>query len=123
MNILAEVLRVVGQGGYPCLFHIITGAYCPGCGGTRAAILLLHGDIIKSTCYHPLVPYLALVLPILLLCWFYDRRKKKMMFQKLWKPILYAGILIIAANFVIKNYFLLVRHVDILSILDRLMGV
>lgn len=28
----------------PCLFHLATGLYCPGCGGTRAAYLALHGD-------------------------------------------------------------------------------
>ena len=29
----------------PCLFHLATGIYCTGCGGTRAAYLALHGDI------------------------------------------------------------------------------
>ncbi len=31
--------------GPPCLFHALTHLYCPGCGGTRAAILLLRGDL------------------------------------------------------------------------------
>lgn len=29
----------------PCLFHLTTGLHCPGCGGTRAAYLALHGDL------------------------------------------------------------------------------
>lgn len=32
--------------GYPgCLLHQFTGLYCPGCGSTRAAYALLHGDL------------------------------------------------------------------------------
>jgi hypothetical protein len=31
------------HGFYPvCMFHQLTGLYCPGCGGTRAAYSLLH---------------------------------------------------------------------------------
>ena len=29
----------------PCPFHFVTGLYCPGCGATRAAYHLLHGDL------------------------------------------------------------------------------
>ncbi len=41
----------------PCLFHQITGCYCPGCGGTRAVRALLRGQFLRSFCYHPLVLY------------------------------------------------------------------
>ena len=40
----------------PCLFHLATGYYCPGCGGTRAITSLLHGQILNSFLYHPVVP-------------------------------------------------------------------
>ena len=34
------------NGFYPvCLFHQMTGLNCPGCGGTRAAYALLHGNV------------------------------------------------------------------------------
>lgn len=45
----------------PCLFHSLTGLYCPGCGGTRACRLLLSGHILQSFVYHPGV-FLAAVL-------------------------------------------------------------
>lgn len=41
----------------PCMFYYLWGIYCPGCGGTRAVGYLLHGQILKSLYYHPLVCY------------------------------------------------------------------
>ena len=29
----------------PCIFHKLTGLYCPGCGGTRAVYWLLKGNV------------------------------------------------------------------------------
>src|SRR5436190_19023711 len=51
-------------GWYPgCLFHRLTGLHCPGCGGTRCAHALLHGDLPQALAYHVLFPFL---LPFLL---------------------------------------------------------
>ena len=47
----------------PCLFHRLTGLYCPGCGNTRALALLLHGDVAGSLAKNALfVPLLLCVL-------------------------------------------------------------
>ena len=32
----------------PCPFHWLTGLHCPGCGGTRAAHALVHGDLARA---------------------------------------------------------------------------
>jgi hypothetical protein len=50
---------------YPrCFFHDLTGLHCPGCGGTRCAFALLHGDLAQAAAYNILVliylPYLSL---------------------------------------------------------------
>ena len=31
--------------GIPCLFRLITGLQCPGCGITHTALCLMHGDL------------------------------------------------------------------------------
>ncbi len=40
-----------------CIFHELTGLYCPGCGGTRAFFALLKGDLVRSLLFHPVVAY------------------------------------------------------------------
>lgn len=49
----------------PCVFHSLTGLYCPGCGGTRACRLLLSGNIFQSFLYHP-----GVLLAAVLYVWF-----------------------------------------------------
>lgn len=44
----------------PCMFHLLTGYSCPGCGCTRAVQSLLAGDLFSSLCYHPLILYCTL---------------------------------------------------------------
>lgn len=65
--ILALVLGLAWKSGYflwifppdGCVLHNLTGYYCPGCGGTRAIHALLHGHIVRSFFYHPIVVYTA----------------------------------------------------------------
>ncbi|MDD6428583.1 MAG: DUF2752 domain-containing protein [Lachnospiraceae bacterium] len=45
------------RAAFLCIFHEVTGLYCPGCGGTRALRFLLHGHPLLSLWYHPLVIY------------------------------------------------------------------
>jgi len=41
--------------GIPCVFHEITGMYCPGCGATRAATALLNMDFPQAFHYNALL--------------------------------------------------------------------
>lgn len=44
-----------------CSLHVMTGYYCPGCGGTRAVLSLLDGHLLTSFFYHPFVLYAVVV--------------------------------------------------------------
>lgn len=45
-----------------CLFHDVTGWYCPGCGMTRALHALVHFDLVRAVAMNAL---LVLSLPLL----------------------------------------------------------
>ena len=42
-----------------CVFHRVTGLYCPGCGITRACFALANGHVIRSILLHPVPVYLT----------------------------------------------------------------
>ena len=48
----------------PCVFHLLTGLYCPGCGVGRACFALMHGELGEAFSYNPLmvilIPFLCL---------------------------------------------------------------
>ena len=105
---IAETIKAAGQGYFPCLFHTLTGVYCPGCGGTRAAAALLQGKLLQSFYYHPLVPYIAFAVPAFLVYVLYCKKRNRSGSPVVWKSLLFLGIGILVLNFLVKNYLLLV---------------
>lgn len=62
-------------GAYPtCFLRSATGLACPGCGGTRAAYDLLHGDVAEAMQEHALLLPLLLVVAVLLVRSLWVRR-------------------------------------------------
>lgn len=88
----------------PCIFNQLTGYYCPGCGGTRAVISLLHLNIIQSFIYHPFVPYVAIIAAIFIVSYTVSLISKgKIGYFKLRPIYFYVSIALILINFVVKN--------------------
>lgn len=53
----------------PCMFHKITGYYCPGCGITRCIFALMKGEFYQSFCYNRLI---FILLPFLVIYIIYN---------------------------------------------------
>lgn len=88
-----------------CAFQMLLGMYCPGCGGTRALNALLHGHLIRSIWYHPLVPYGAGLYLVFMATWTASKLHlfgitKGLKFRDRY---MYAMLVIVAVNFIIKN--------------------
>ena len=49
-----------------CMFHQMTGLYCPGCGATRALSALLHGNV-KASLHNNLLLFPLLTLIVVLI--------------------------------------------------------
>jgi hypothetical protein len=51
-----------GNRFYPqCVFHLLTGLDCPGCGSTRALYQLLHGNVRAAFHLNPMLFLLMFV--------------------------------------------------------------
>jgi Protein of unknown function (DUF2752) len=59
-----------GAGAPPtCLLKYVTGFDCPGCGGTRAAWYLLHGDVPAAARHHAIFVFAVPFLLYMYLAW------------------------------------------------------
>lgn len=52
-----------------CILKLTTGLDCPGCGGTRAAWYLLHGDVAAAARHHLLFVFAVPIVIYLYVAW------------------------------------------------------
>ena len=97
----------------PCYFYQLTGLYCPGCGGTRAWIALLHGHFLHSLVYHPVVLYGTFVYLVYVLSNLrallphMHHTRSGMAFRNIY---LYLAVILILGNWIFKNILLCAFH-------------
>ena len=101
---------------YPCLFHTVTGYYCPGCGGTRAVCALFQGHLLISFLKHPFVPYAAVLCAWFLLSQTIERLSHhKLPLAMHYKDrYLWIGLAILIMNCMVKNIVRLFWGVSLL---------
>lgn len=97
-----------------CMVHMIFGIYCPGCGGTRAVIALLHGDLLRSAWYHPFVMYTVMMYAWFMLSHTLEKLHVPLIRgMKFREWILYGMLVMIALNFVLKNVLLFCFGIEV----------
>ena len=110
-----QLITTMFRQGFHCLFWLVTGLYCPGCGGTRAIRALLRGDIFLSIQYHPIVCYTLLVTILELVSWQVAKKTKNPRhYLGHVLGFVYLGVAIILINWAVKNIALVAFGVDLL---------
>lgn len=92
----------------PCVLYQVFGLYCPGCGGTRAVSALLRGQLLNSLWYHPLVPYTVIIFGGFMVTQTLERlHVPKVKGWKFHPWYLYMAVVLLFANFIVKNILLI----------------
>jgi hypothetical protein len=65
LNLAAIALHLPS---WECAFFRVTGLPCPGCGLTRACLLLLRGEVQASIKFHAFAPIFVLLIGMLIIC-------------------------------------------------------
>ncbi len=91
----------------PCIFHALTGYFCPGCGGTRSIKALLSGRFLVSAVDFPMIMYAAVVYAWFMISQTIDRVSRHripigMKYRHTW---VYASLVIVIIHFIVKNLF------------------
>jgi cellulose synthase/poly-beta-1,6-N-acetylglucosamine synthase-like glycosyltransferase len=71
LNVVAIILHLPG---WECAFFRLTGVPCPGCGLTRACLLLLTGDVPASIRFHAFAPIFIALIAMLITCTLLPRK-------------------------------------------------
>lgn len=110
-----DLFRLLG----PCMLHLLTGYYCPGCGGTRAVLSLLNAKPLQSFLYHPFVLYAAVIGGWFMISQTVERIsggriRIGMHFREIY---LWIALGLIVLNFLLKNMALIFWDVDLLELI------
>ena len=92
LNVVAIALHLPG---WECAFFRVTGLPCPGCGLTRACMLLLKGDVQASIKFHAFAPLFVLFIATLIVCMLLPRTVTERFITKAEKLERQSGITII----------------------------
>lgn len=100
----------------PCLFHKITGFYCPGCGSLRALHHLLHGRFVDAWRHNPLMlislPFVLYGLAVQFFSYFFEVRLPTIFIKSCWIWVIFVLIVLygIARNIPAYPFTLLAPH-------------
>ena len=101
--IILIVLTILDIISIPCLFHKITGLYCPGCGVTRMFLSLFKLDFYQAFRYNQFI-FIMLPFGILL---FIDKiiKRENSLYKKIPNYVWYIIIILLIIFGIIRNIF------------------
>lgn len=98
----------------PCVFHLITNLYCPGCGVTRMLIALFHLDFYSAFRYNQLIFILLPFFIVLLINYIYSCIKKcKPLYLKINEKIWVFLIILLLIFGIVRNIFPYFAPIDV----------
>ena len=101
---------------FMCPVHSLTGYFCPGCGGTRAAVYLFTGQIIKSLIANPAVTYAIVIVTVFMVSMTAEILSKGkirgMTFRYFYITI---AIVLLIADLIVKNAVLYIYGTDLIE--------
>ena len=59
----------------PCIFHKVTGYYCPGCGITRMILAIMNFDFYQALCFI-LLPLIVPYALYMIYTWIFNKENK-----------------------------------------------
>ena len=59
LGVVYSIFYSVTGKGIPCIFHMVTGFLCPGCGVTRMCISILQGNFLEAMKYNFMLFFLS----------------------------------------------------------------
>lgn len=111
-DFLQKILTFFSDG---CYFRTHWRLYCPGCGGTRALLELVQGNIVQSLQYNPITIFFFLdVLVTTILC-IVEKKCKKYSTATIRMIINSAFLIFIIIFSVARNYLLYRLGIDVLG--------
>lgn len=97
-----------------CLFHALTGYWCPLCGGTRATLAMLRGDWAAVPAWNPLAPLVLLFLLLVLV-----RLVHRVLRDRLREPVAVLNALLspreVLVAVVVAGVFTVLRNISALQ--------
>ncbi len=102
---LYGILVTMTDIGFPCVFHIVTGLQCPGCGITHMCIALMHLQFHQAFLAHPVI---FTLLPL----WMVSLIKNTVLFIRtgnyqltcVENILLYCSIVILLVYGIVRNF-------------------
>ena len=90
----------------PCVFRLITGLKCPGCGVTRMCLSLLEFDFVSSFYYNPVIFCLLPVFAGIFFHIVYRYIKyNTLMPNKFFNVLIYVVLVLLVAFAIFRNIF------------------